>query len=444
MSELGELRAPNATIMNTTRFSLLSLLTIAFTFRVACVLDDNLKFPVVEDCNLMPHVELNKINSYLIRKQHLTDEARGGDLVKVVRDIGGLHATSPTTPYLSLLARMREFEKEDLEKELYMKRTLGKIRYVRNTMYVLTRQFIPTAFAATRKMAEPKSEAYSKFLGISEKEYKLISKRIIELLRGKGGKTTKSIKEELGSKLNISPIVNLMCDQGLLIRGAPQKGWKSNLHTYHLFNEYFSNIRLDRVGEADARRMVVEVYISTFGPVTETDIAWWTGFPQSQISQIINDLKDKVAHVETSAAGDDYLVSSQQIDSLMSMRPIRRNVANLLPRLDPYVISYKERDRYLDSENHHYVFDPAGNATSTILLNGETVGIWDVCEKVSPLIKLFLFERVPKRMLKDIHVIAKRTGKFIMEKEVQIKECDSMTSLTHRTAGGFMSPLKDS
>ena len=106
-------------------------------------------------------------------------------------------------------------------------------------------------------------------------------------------------------------------------------------------------------------------------------------------------------------------------------------------------MGYKERDRYLDSKNYNYIFDRAGNATSTILLNGETIGVWDVYEKPSPIVKLFLFEGVQNEVLKDIHSMAKKIGKFIMEKEVQIKECDSMTPLTRRKAGGVMSPLKD-
>jgi len=31
----------------------------------------------------------------------------------------------------------------------------------------------------------------------------------------------------------------------------------------------------------------------------------------------------------------------------------------------------------------------------------------------------------------------------MLGKEIQVKECDNMIPLTKRTAGGFMSPLKD-
>lgn len=183
--------------------------------------------------------------------------------------------------------------REKLDEELYKKRSLGKIRCMRKTVFILPKETISGAFAATRGSVEPASEQYSKFLGISEKQYEEISWRIMRILEGRG-MTTKEVKEALGTKLNISPIVNLMCDKGLLIRGNPQGGWKSNIHTYYLFHEYFPDVDLNAVDEARARRLVVEQYLASFGPATENDIAWWTGFPKGQTRQIIRGFQDRV------------------------------------------------------------------------------------------------------------------------------------------------------
>ena len=139
---------------------------------------------------------------------------------------------------------------------------------------------IPIAFAATNKMVEPVSEKYSKYLGISKQEYEETSKEIVNLLQGRG-MTALEIRKTLGRKRSVSPIVNLMCDQGSLIRGPPRKGWKSSTHTYFLFNEYFPDIDLSSIEEADARALIIKQYIASFGPVTEEDITWWTGFPKT-------------------------------------------------------------------------------------------------------------------------------------------------------------------
>jgi hypothetical protein len=390
----------------------------------------------------MNQITLSQANHFVLRKQHLIDESRSEDVVQIVRDVGGLHATSSKTPYLSLFSRMRKFSREILDEELYKKRNLGKIRYIRKTVFILPKETISAAFVATRSLVEPTSEQYSKFLGISEKQYETISKRIMKILEGRG-MTTKECKKELGTALNISPIVNLMCDKGLLIRGEPQGGWKSNIHTYYLFREYFPDVDLKAIDEGEARRLVVEQYLASFGPATGNDVAWWTGFPKGQIRQIITGLQDKVSSIRIPGTEAEYLVLSSDRSSLIHMKTPKNPVINMLPGLDPYLMGYKDRERYLSSKYYNYVFDRSGNTTSTILVNGEVIGIWDFADKHEPLIKLFLFEGVKESLLKDIHFAAKKIGEFIAYREVQTKECDCMVPLTQRTAGSVMSPLRD-
>ena len=70
---------------------------------------------------------LTAVNHYLLRKQHLTDDSKTDDIVQIVEDVGGLHATIPKTPYLSLFSRANNFTRKQLDEELYENRSLGKI-----------------------------------------------------------------------------------------------------------------------------------------------------------------------------------------------------------------------------------------------------------------------------------------------------------------------------
>ena len=253
--------------------------------------------------------------------------------------------------------------------------------------------------------------------------------------------TAKDVKNALKTELNISAIVNLMCDQGLLIRGKSRNGWKSNIHTYYLFDDYFPDIDLNAVDEVKARKFLVKQYLASFGPVTENDIVWWTGFLKGEVRKILESLRDQITQIEISSMKGLYLMLSSDLKSLQSVKS-RKYCVNLLPSLDPYLMGYKDRERYLNSKNYDYVLDRSGNATSAILLNGEVVGVWDIAEEPEPKIKLFLFEEVEERVLNDIYIMAEKIGKFIADSNVQIKECDSMVPLTRRTAGAVMSPLK--
>jgi hypothetical protein len=47
-----------------------------------------------------------------------------------------------------------------------------------------------------------------------------------------------------------------------------------------------------------------------------------------------------------------------------------------LPDLDPYIMGYRDRRRFLAAEHRAKVFDRAGNAVPTVWANGRVVGDW--------------------------------------------------------------------
>ncbi len=390
----------------------------------------------------MSELDLNLVSNFLLRKQHLTDETRTDDLVQIVNDIGGLHATSPKTPYFSIFSRAKNFTRKKLDKELYEKRSLGKIRCVRKTVYILPKDIISIAYSATKNMVELTSERYSRYLGVTKKEYNEMSKLILQLLKG-GGMTAKEVKNALDTDLNVSAILNLMCDQGLLIRGNPKKGWKSNLHTYILFSDYFPDVDLNEPNQARAVELLVKYYLGCFGPVTEKDIIWWTGLNKTTIQEALKKIQEPIVSIEIDGLNGDFVMLESDM-ALEMATPHKSRVVNLLPVLDSYLMGYKERERYLSYEHYDKVFDRSGNVTSTILLDGKVVGVWDFKEGKESVVNLLLLEEVENSVLTDIYMKAQKIGRFIADKEVKIKECDSMVPLTRRTAGGFMSPLRDS
>lgn len=211
------------------------------------------------------------------------------------------------------------------------------------------------------------------------------------------------------------------------------------MHTYYLLNEYFPDLEWNTTSEKDAQKAVVRQYLASFAPVTENDVSWWTGFTKGQVKQILEELRSE-SYVAVSGIDKTFIVPSQEKAALMTTKTTGKHVVNMLPSMDPYMMGFKDRERYLDSTRYNYVFDRYGNATATILLDGKVIGVWDFEE---PFIKIFLFDRAEADVLKEVQVKARSMGAFISGKEVKIKECSSMTPLTQRTAGGAISPLKD-
>jgi hypothetical protein len=363
------------------------------------------------------------------------------DILQVVTDVGGLHATNPTTPYLSLWARCRDFEKKHLADELYVNRRLGKVRCVRKTIHILTRDMMPVAYGATKSVVERASRRYMAFRGVSPKDYEDVSAGILDMLKGRE-MTASAIKKALSTQLDVSAILYLMCDRGLLVRGEPEKGWKDRRHRYALFSEYFPDVDLGQMDEAEAIRQLVQQYLRAFGPVSENDIVWWTGLGKRKVRAALNRLQEQIVRLSISGIEEDFILLRSESSLLGRTGPRRESTVNLLPCLDPYLMGYKVRDRYPDRRYYDSVFDRSGNATSAILLDGRVVGVWDFEQDSAPVVKLFLFDGVEGDVLKNVCVEAWRVGQFMADERVQIKECDAMVPLTERPAGSFMSPLK--
>ena len=391
----------------------------------------------------MSMIKLDLVNRFLLAKQHLSRDSRNSDVLQTVRDICALHATGIGTPYLSLLARIENFKREQLDEELYIKKQLGKIRCMRRTIHILPKETIPLAYAAARKGLQKDSVAFLEFRGVSIDEYEAISKRILEILKGQE-MTTSEIKGILRTELNVSAIVEQMCDHGLLIRGRPRKGWRGKVQNYSRFHDYFPDLDLNRTEEAEARSLLVHQYLRSFGPATENDIAWWMGIGKNQARAALNSIQGQTEQITISHLDGTFILLKSDEKRLNNTKTQGTHTVNLLPILDPYLMGYKIRDRYLSPEHREYVFDRGGNATTTILLDGRVVGAWDFEEAEKPLVKLHFFERVERSALSGIHTEARKTGEFIAEKAVQIKEYDSMIPLTRKNAGGFLAPLKDS
>ncbi len=384
--------------------------------------------------------KIETVNRFILDKQHLSEDTKIDDIVQITRDIGGLHATSPTTPYLSLFARSHSFTKERLQEELYIKKSLAKVTYVRRTIFILPKDMLPLTFAAVRRNADVMTDQHLKYLEMPQEEYEITAGKIFKVL-GNREFTLKELKAEMGDIPNLMYIVRMMCFQGLLIRSSPKSGWKSSLNSYAPFSQYYPDLDMSAPCEKEAQSSVIELYIANYGPVTEKDITWWTGFSKSAVRGVIDRIQNKLSYIKISDFNDRYYILKSQLDDLRDGPSAPNKTVTIAPCLDPYLMGYKDRDRYIAPEYYSYIYDRSGNATTTILYEGKVVGIWDYDP---PLFKYFLFKNIEQETMNNLKIQAEKTGRFISGEEIKLKPCESMKPLVKRTAGGVMSPLKES
>lgn len=389
----------------------------------------------------MVEFSLKQTNQFILRKQHLTKETKTDDILAIAKDIGGLHSTSQTSPYLSLFSRTNNFTRNQLDEEAYAKKNLGKVRCVRKTVFMLHKDVLPWVINATKKQHSKRHVDYLANLGVSEEKYQKIVEDILNVLKGRN-LSVSEIKKELDSTENISAMVNLACDKFQIIRNKPIKSWRDRRHTYSSFEEYFPSINLNKPSEEESRKLLINYYLECFGPVTENDIVWWTGFNKTETRKTLTELEKITTEISISNYDKVYIILQSDLEKLHKMSVSNELTINILPSLDPYTMGYKDRDRYIDNNYYDFVYDRSGNATTAILVDGQVIGIWDFVGAKEPIIKFHFLKQPDKETYEEVKSALKKIGLFIFDKEVPFKECKEMGTLKTRTPGEVQTPLR--
>ena len=121
------------------------------------------------------------------------------------------------------------------------------------------------------------------------------------------------------------------------------------------------------IDRAVAEDEVLRYWLRSFGPGTEVDIKWWTGWPVTRVRRALS----RVGAVEVELDDDVgfLLENDTQAEGLDDAR------VELLPSLDPTTMGWKQRDWYLGDLGDR-LFDRNGNAGPTIWAGGRVIGGW--------------------------------------------------------------------
>ncbi len=377
---------------------------------------------------------------WVLHKQHLVRAGQRAGVAAVASDLIGLHATDPLTPYLSLLARIPGFEAGLLDHELYETHGVVRIPAMRNTLFLVARPQVATVIAATRSAGVRTSWQY--FAGrLSREQYQQAAPQILAALRGHEA-TVRELKRSLDLDCDVSATVKLLCDEAVLVRAHPAGGPRAAQHAYALMSQWLPDLDLAAAGEeGEALARLVAAYVQAYGPVGEADIAWWTGSPRRGVRAAIAALGGALATVTVEGSDSEMLMQRDDLAALRGAAAMEPAGLVLLPELDPYTQGYAHRGRYLDAGHAPWVLDRKGNVTSTVLLDGRVVGVWDLTERPAAEIRLHLLAPLDKGQRDALNALAERTARFVLGTPAPAVEYRTMIPLTER-AGWVRSPLE--
>ena len=302
-----------------------------------------------------------------------------------------LHASDPASVFLSVLARAHRLDLDDIAREMYDDRDLVRVMAMRRTLFVVPADVVPVVHhavsldvAATmrRRLLKELREGptdpplpadVAAWLEGVEHDVEAhvaehgpvdgggIGESVPALRTALLPRTTKKYDVRRTVTTNV---LTLMATEGRLVRGRPLGSWTSRRHTWEVSSRWWPGgiAPLDR---ATARARLVEHYLRRFGPATETDVAWWTGWP-------LGVTRTALASVATAELEGGLVLA----DDSEPVEPPAAAAA-LLPALDPTPMGWKQREWFLPEDfSGHY--DAYGNIGPTIWWRGEVVGAWAV------------------------------------------------------------------
>jgi hypothetical protein len=310
------------------------------------------------------------------------------DALDVARSLVVLHSTNPATVFLSVFARTSGITQADVERELYETRTLVRMLGMRRTLFVVPRELVPVVdAAATRAIAareRKRLESWIAASGISERPEAWLRRALARALREvevQGEAFTSDLTKTvpaLGKRLRVgegkwtvdqtagSRILPQLAMERRLVRGRPRTTWVNGQYRW-VPTAAWLGAEIETLDPASARAVLLERWLAAFGPGTEVDVRWWTGWTARDTRAALA----VVPHAEVDLDGATGYVLADDLEPTEPPTPS----ATLLPGLDSTTMGWKQREFYL-GPHERTLFDSAGNAGPTVWWGGRVVGGW--------------------------------------------------------------------
>ncbi|GHI88576.1 winged helix DNA-binding domain-containing protein [Streptomyces xanthophaeus] len=319
------------------------------------------------------------------RRHRLAPSARATTVSEAADAVVALHATDAATVFLSARARLAEGGPGTVERALYEDVGLVRLLSMRNTLFAVSAELAPYVDSSTAR-------------GIAAKERRTLLKHLDEDGQGldadwlAGAEATaldaldahgpctgsqlsaavpalrQKITIGLGKKYETQTgvatrVIRLLAADGRIRRDRPRGSWTSSQFRWVHTEPW------PAVPAAEARAEIARRWLRAYGPATEADLKWWTGWT-------LTDARKALAAVDPDQVRLEDGTTALVLPGDTAPEPAPEPWAALLPGLDPSGMGWSDRGFHLDPAHRPALFDYAGNIGPTVWWNGEIVGGW--------------------------------------------------------------------
>ncbi|MEU9713767.1 winged helix DNA-binding domain-containing protein [Streptomyces sp. NPDC047976] len=333
----------------------------------------------------LPVITTTERRHRLGRRHRLAPSVRAAAPAQAADAVVALHATDAATVFLSLRARLADGAPAAVEQALYGDVSLVRMLSMRNTLFAVSTELAPYVDSSTaRGIAAKERRTLLKHLaddgqGLDADWLERAEAAALEALDALGAATGSQLSAAvpaLRQKITIgrgkkyeaetgvaTRVIRLLAADGLIRRDRPRGTWTSSqfrwVHTQPC----------SAVPAAEARAELARRWLHAYGPATEADLKWWTGWSLTDVRKALAAVGPEQVRLD---GGGTALVCPGDTGP----EPAPEPWAALLPGLDPSAMGWADRGFHLDPAHRPALFDYAGNIGPTVWWNGEIVGGW--------------------------------------------------------------------
>lgn len=318
----------------------------------------------------------------LAQRHRLAPDARAATAADVARSLVAVHATDPATVFLSIGARLATPSIKDIDEGLYGDGCLVRMHGMRRTVFVVPAQLAPVIHhAATLPIAIRERKQLLKFVhdgGFDERWLADVEERALQALHELGEATAAELsarEPRLKEQVVVAPdkpyaakfavgtrLLTTLGMEGRVVRRRPRGTWNSNQFRWTVAPA------APPMPEAQARMELARRWLATFGPGTEADLKWWSGWSLTHVRSALSAVDAQQVLLDD---GPGFVLPGD-----VETAPSAESWAALLPALDSTAMGWQQRSWYLPDAMVKALFDRTGNVGPTVWWNGAVVGGW--------------------------------------------------------------------
>lgn len=332
---------------------------------------------------------LKNVREYNFASQNVTPGYQVDSVVLTARALLGLHSARMQTPFVTAQARVKSFVPADLQHATYGSKQMLKLRCMRATLHTVPLDIAPIVHQATLKFRLAECDRRYGKLSINLSTVQTLQDLIKMYLeeKPKSSRNIESDLEHARSRMKnfhvdfkhiIRAVLKEMWERGTLCYLNQSSSWLKEERKYGITKLCYPELDLDAIEEIDAQRKLVFSYIDAYGPVTKSDIQWWTGLPGRIVTQCLEECIKQIKLVSLSEFSEPCFMSERSLDNFLTHSSTQERWICCLAYEDPSLKAYfTTRSRYVDTSMYARLFNDIGEARPAIIKNGRVVGIWN-------------------------------------------------------------------